>query len=333
VTADLRTEFRRLVPPRDEGGAGTVRFTAVPIPGFERHRLAINAAEDPCLLVAVDAAPRTAAAPPLALEHLTVQHDVECRVMYPDGSTERGHFTLICCAGGDRALEDYFLSIVGSLVGLVGELPTAGEVNAVVTRVVELFQAMSRPERKSVQGLWAELFVIARSRDVSRMVRAWHVVPADRFDFNEGPARVEVKSTSGPVRQHQFSLDQLVPPADARALVVSVRVERAGAGTSLGELVGEVKAGLRGDALLSFHVDEIVMQTLGSAWRRALDERFDRQVAEDDLAFFDPAVIPRVDEKLPPGVSDVRFRVDLAGVPTVSTAQYRREETLFRCMR
>jgi Putative PD-(D/E)XK family member, (DUF4420) len=330
--ADLRTEFRKLVPPASQG-EGTVRFAAMPIPGFERHRLAINAAEDPCLLVAVDPGPRTVAVPPLALEHLTVQHDLHCRVTHLDGSTETGRFTIIRCAGGDRVLREYFLSIVGSLVGLLGELPTTSEVNAVVTRIVELFQAMSRPARKSVQGLWAELFIIARSRDVGRMVRAWHVVPADRYDFNEGPARVEVKSSAGPLRRHQFSLDQLIAPAGAHALVVSVRVERAGAGTSLGELVNEIKDALRGETLLSFHVDEIVMQTLGSSWRRALDERFDRHVAEDDLAYFEPDVIPRVDEALPPEVSDVHFRVDLTGVPTVNVAMHRKAETLFRCLR
>jgi hypothetical protein len=96
-----------------------------------------------------------------------------------------------------------------------------------------------------------------------------------------------------------------------------------GAGVSVGELVNEVRARLGDDVRLVLHIHDVVLETLGTGWRAALGERFDRQVAESSVSFYDPEAIPRVDERLAPGVSDVHFQVDLTGVPTADLARYR----------
>ena len=70
-------------------------------------------------------------------------------------------------------------------------------------------------------------------------------------------------------------------------------------------------------------LDLVVAQTLGDSWRQAQEERFDREAAENSLGFFEAKAIPSVDPNLPGGVSEVRFRVDLTGVPSANLSQYR----------
>lgn len=326
---NLVSSFEALRPP--SAGAGTAsRFSAVPIPGYEQHRLAKDPQGAPSLLVAVAEGMGYAWPAPIVLEHLTVQHDVECRVMRPDGSAEEGRFTVVHCTGSDRALHSYFLRVAAAIVALLGNAPSHADVSRAIERLVELFRSMAATPRKSVQGLWAELLLMVRVRDPAPLAAAWHVLPGDRYDFSAGSQRIEVKSAAGHVRRHHFALEQLLPVPGTQVLVASVLVERAGAGTTLLELVSEVRTRISHDPQLVLHVDQVVTHTLGDTWRYAQEERFDRQIAESSLSFFDPAVIPRVDPNLPGGVSDVHFRADLTGLPSADLAAYRSQGGLFR---
>jgi hypothetical protein len=80
--------------------------------------------------------------------------------------------------------------------------------------------------RKSVQGLWAELFLMARLRDPSALVAAWHSQLGDLYDFSAGSQRIEVKSAIGRIRRHHFTLEQVLPIPRTRVLIASVLVER-----------------------------------------------------------------------------------------------------------
>lgn len=300
--ADLLALYRSLQP-----GEADDRLSAVPIPGL-RHRIARAASGGPVLLVSVqpsDSAPP----PPLVLEHLTVQHDVLCRVVAPDGAEETGTFTVVRCTSPE--LGEHFLRVLHPIVEAVGPEPTRRDAAGAVRRLAELFQALQAPPRQSAQALFAELLVIATSHDPVALARAWHVEPEDRFDFSSGPERVEVKSTSGETRRHHFSLEQVRPEADVQVLVVSVRVVRAAEGLTLGTLLDRVRGLLAGDADLLLHVDHVVAESLGGTLRRALRERFDEEVAWASLQLYRAEDVPAVDPELPPGVSGVRFVAEL----------------------
>lgn len=139
----------------------------------------------------------------------------------------------------------------------------------------------------------------------------------------------EVKSASGRVRAHHFSLEQLLPPAGATALIASTFVERAGAGISVLDLATEVRERISHDPDLLLHVDRIVTATLGQSWRYAQEERFDRELAESSIAFFLPDKIPSVDPSVPPSVSDVHFRADLTAPEPVNVTEYQAQGGLF----
>jgi hypothetical protein len=304
--ADLLTLYRSLQP-----GEADDRLSAVPIPGL-RHRIARGASGGPVLLVSVqpsDSPPP----PPLVLEHLTVQHDVLCRVVAPDGTEETGTFTVVRCTSPEFG--EHFLRVLQPIVEAVGQKPTRRDAAGAVRRLAELFQALQAPSRQSAQALFAELLVIATSRDPIALARAWHVEPEDRYDFSSGPERVEVKSTSGETRRHHFSLEQVRSEADVQVLVASVRVVRAAEGLTLGALLDRVRELLSGDADLLLRLDHVVAQILGETLRRALRERFDEEVARASLRFYRAEDVPAVSSSLPPEVSNVRFFSILDGSP------------------
>jgi hypothetical protein len=285
-----------------------------------RHRIAIDRQGFPALLI--DVVDADVPGPPLVLEHIRMQQGVDCRVTEPDGATETRRLTIIRCVDEDPVTREYFLRVGGTVLDALGDEPTSGGVSSTIERLVELFRALTAPPRKSVIGFWAELFVIAYSRDPSLLVRAWHESPAERFDFALATERLEVKAAAGRVRRHHFSLEQLLPVRDVDVLIASVLVERSGAGPSVSELIESIKSKITNDAAQVLHVDTVVALTLGSAWRQAMEERFDGAVAASGLAFFEPGIIPKPRGSVPPEVSEVRFVSDLSSSPRASLDAY-----------
>ena len=141
--------------------------------------------------------------------------------------------------------------------------------------------------------------------------------------------RIEVKSFSGNVRQHHFSLEQLHPPEDIKALVASVSVESSQAGVSIDDLREKIQIRLGSNLETLLHIDSIIALTLGDAWQQASDIRFDERLAEESLAFYETSKIPSVNPNLPVGVSEVRFRSDLTEVIPAESSLYRMEGRIF----
>lgn len=303
---------------------------ACPIPDLEQHHLARDVQGAPLILISVKKSQTRTQATPLKLEHLTVQHDVECRVSNMDGVVQEGRYTAIACVDADSVLQAYFLRIMATLILSLGATPTQSDVTRAVYRLAELFRVLASAPSKSVQGLWAELFVIAHAPNAAVIVEAWHTTPEDRYDFNQGSQRVEVKSGAGRMRIHQFSLEQLHPPTGTTVLIASLFVEKAGAGTSMAELLDQVRHRLGNNLDLLMQVDKVVGMTLGSSWRNAMSERFDYELARHSLAFYETLVVPSVSPKVPAEVSNVRFTSDLSGSSSADLAHYRAQGGLFQ---
>lgn len=53
------------------------------------------------------------------------------------------------------------------------------------------------------------------------------------------------------------------------------------------------QSAVAGEAHQVLHVHTVVALTLGSAWRREMDERFDGQFGRSTLTFYEPGVIPK----------------------------------------
>jgi hypothetical protein len=212
---------------------------------------------------------------------------------------------------------DHFLRIGGTLLDVLGAEPGLEQVEEGISAFTELFRALSQPSRKSVQGLWGELFVAARATDSLTMVESWHVTPEDRYDFNAGHVRIEVKSVGGRIRKHRFSLEQLQPPRGTCLLIASLYAEQAGGGLSLQELMDELSVRLDGRPDLRLRVGQVVARTMGRELPAALDARFDAELASESLRFYLHDVIPII-ESVPAEVTNVEFTAELTYVPVVT---------------
>ena len=322
---ELFQSFDSITTTNDED-----RFTASPIPDYERHRLGKDTLGRPLLLISVFNVRSQSQYTPVVLEHLKVQYNLNCRISRPDGTTEKDVFTVVHCTGEDVTLQNYFLKVMSTVVISLGDQPTQSDIAYAMNQLIELFRAMVKVPQKSVQGLWAELFLISQSHQPDILVDAWHTVVEDRYDFALDDQRIEVKSFSGDIRLHHFSLDQLHPPDDVIALVASVRVEGSQAGDSIADLREKIHIclGSNFDSLL--HIDSIIARTLGNAWQQASDARFDARLAEESLAFYDTSSIPSIDPNLPPGVSQVRFRSDLTEIDPFDNSLLHEAEGIFK---
>jgi hypothetical protein len=207
------------------------------------------------------------------------------------------------------------------MVVALGPTPTSAAVRRAISGLVELFQSLTAPTQKSIQGLWGELFLIRNSTDPKLVAAAWHRGAEEHFDFASGPQRIEVKSSSNRRREHQFSLAQLTSLGPSRIVIASLFVERAGGGVSLNRLFDGTRQLLSGDLNLTIQFDASFYGALGSGWSDAMDESFDWELAQESLAFFEAGLVPKVEGAIPPAVSGVRFRSDLSGlVPLEQTS-------------
>lgn len=319
-------------------------FTALPtatadatLPSFSTavigsgpHRLGKDPSGAPALLVSLPSGGPTL--PPVELEHLAVQHGVRCRLFRAGQEPEAATVTLVRCREPERMVRDYFLSVIEGVLPMIGEEPSDARVREVIGGLIELFRALELPPRKSVQGLWGELYVLAQAGDIITMLAAWHAAPEEPYDFTGSGQRIEVKSASGE-RAHHFSLAQLHPPAGATAIVASLIVDRAGGGVSLGELLDRARVRVSANADLVAALDRIAAASLGQSWRRALAERFDWERAQESLLFFDAGAVPSIHPShVPDSVSEVRFRARLVGVPSLTEATMRERGGLYQAV-
>ena len=213
---------------------------------------------------------------------------------------------------------------------VIGQEPTHSQVAKTVGNLVELFRVMHEAPRKSVQGLWAELFLMTLSTSPAELVRAWHISPEYKYDFSSGDQRIEVKSATSRLRQHHFSLGQLTPLKGIEVLVASVFVERVGTGMSLAELSDILRAKIAKEPDLLLYLDQVIGMSLGSDWRSAAKDRFDYNLAKKSLAFYLSEIIPKISSNIPREVSAVHFKVDLTEVDAVDKKSLKQKSGLFR---
>jgi hypothetical protein len=308
VPVDLFKLFEALVLPLDKPSPRN--FSAIGIPGFEGHRIAKDANGSPCLLL--KQATFTTGSAPILLENLSASYGIPCAITHPDGRKEEATFTIVKCSSSDPSLFPHFLRILSPVIATLGSGPSSAAVRNAILGLVELFRALTAPARKSIQGLWAELFLMAKASDPAAVVAAWHGMPSEHIDFVGDRQRVEVKSSSTRQRIHYFSLLQVTPPGETKVVVASMFVERAGGGLSLGDLYDQIRSQLIGDPPSLVRFDATFYSTLGANWLDAMDEAFDADLATESLGFFDVSEVPRIAGPIPEGVGDVRFTSDLS---------------------
>lgn len=315
MTGEVAALLAGLPAPPIEG-----QFHVRRLPGGSAFYVARHSSGSPALLIRARGAGRTV---PLRLAGIEAIFGMACRVAEL-GEEERAEvLTAIVCTSREPGVEGYFASVAGMLAGMLEADPELTDVVAGIGRMVDLFQRLKQPPRRSVAGVVGELIVILSAADAVAAVSAWRSDPDERFDFCAGLLRLEAKASTTRRRLHSLSLEQAEPPEGTVGLLASVLVEQASGGFSVGEAVERIEGRLI-DHNSILRLRSIIADTLGSDLPLALAWRFDLQQALASLLFFDLRQIPAIRGPLPSGVSGVRFTTDLSncsplGMPALAS--------------
>lgn len=258
---------------------------------------------------------------PIQLENLSVQHGMAGSIHgHPLPAGQK--FSVVTLTNSDATLLGVFLRFAGFLGGALGEAPTSKDVAREIRELVDMLQCLRQPCRRSVQGLWAELLLIAESGDPAPWLNAWHNDPQDLHDFHFTEGRIEVKSSSGGFRQHHFSHRQLWPPHGKPLAVASVLVDADTSGASVFQLAVDIRPHLSADS--ATRLDRIMLEVLGRDFARAGEFCFDRASAKSSIRFYPVETVPRLSEEMPDQISDVSYSVTFSQLEGSDTVDWLR---------
>jgi hypothetical protein len=261
---------------------------------------------------------------PLKLAGIEASFSTPYRIIEASGSASMQTLTAIICTNQEREVIAYFANIMESLLPFLGRTPSTQRVAEIVRQLVELFQKLRSPGRRSLAGLTGELNVIDAARDVATAVRCWRTDSDERFDFVASTLRLDVKASSGRQRIHEISFDQANPPVGTSAVIASIWIEAMAGGMSLSELLRSIEAKLAGQANQILRLRTIVAATLGDSLPKAMQWCFDRELAISSICYFDATAIPAIRPPLPSNVLSARFVSDLTGCSAIDVAVWER---------
>lgn len=292
-------------------------LSASQIVDFPHFRIAVNYEGNPVILLSVVNPMRNLSLKNFRLKHLELTHNIECKVT-ENGKTINKPFTIITFTSQDRSLQEYFLRICESLIYSLKIKPTQEQVADSLKKLIEVFRALNDTPTNTVQGLWAELFLIDIAINPVVMLNYWHNIPQERFDFNSGEEKIEIKSSGNFERIHTFSAEQLNPPSNTTVLIGSIFIRPSSTGKSIQDLVDNITERIKDDIELIDKLNTVVIRTLGSSLEQALKMKFDYQVAKESLKFYRHQDIKKIEViSIPTEVTDVRFKSDLTGIEPI----------------
>lgn len=265
------------------------------------------------------------------LKYLELTHNLVCRVTEV-GKSSVENLSIITFKSKQSELLSYFFGISESLLESLSKSPTQREISEIFENYAEIFRYLSETPSKTLQGLWAELFLIERSSEQSILLNYWHLIPEERFDFNADSEKVEVKSSSNMERTHIFSAEQLMPSADKQVIIASLFLRQVTNGRSLIDLMDSIKANINENSLTE-KMYNIVAKTLGNVVEQSIGIKYDYELAKNSLQFYRHQDISKIERiSIPERVSDVKYKSDLTNVAPIIPSTMPSRSKLFESL-
>ncbi|WP_316788862.1 PD-(D/E)XK motif protein [Pedobacter frigoris] len=323
--AILSKEFEKLIA---ENSTQSEAYLVTDIPKFQQHKLGISEFGLPSFFILCDKVDESCM--DYRLEMIDIQSGRNCQLLIDSKEKITGVYTIISLKSDMLQVLDYFLDAIFLLITNLPLTVKSKELGSELERLARLFNKFSLPATNTIQGLWAELLIIELSKNPIYLVNSWHYKSNDKYDFNDGVDKIEIKSTSGERRVHNFSLDQLNPNVNSNLVISSVLVKRTGYGKSVFELTRSIERRLlNNEDILRFR--EMVASTLGVDFYSASEVFYDYQFAVDNLAHYDYQSIPRIKSiDIPRSVTNVKFSCDLTGLDEFSIGSL--DSKLINCL-
>ncbi len=303
-------------------------FLAASLPFTKKHKIGISSEGYPMFFIECTNKLHSS---DINLEFISILFCRTCRLYESNSKQVDSTYTIISLKTGNGDFQQYFIEIVCIVLKQLPEDLSHEQFKKEIQKLIELFSRFNRPSRKTIQGLWAELFIIERSKDPEYLILSWHNSPNDKFDFNDGRDKIEVKSTSSVRRIHSFSLEQLSPNQNSNLLIASVFVIQTGQGKNIFDLKDSICKRVQ-NLQIQFRLNDILSQTIGGDLEKVFDIYFDYQQALDTLAFYNFNNIPTIsNDNIPEEINNVRFDCDLSHIIPVRCDEFKLiESQLFK---
>lgn len=291
-------------------------FNTITLTEFPFAKIAVNMEGLPVILILSVADTTFLSQKNIRLKYLELTHNLECKIS-ENNKTHFQNFTVIVFRSNQEHLQHYFLGIAETLIKSLSAKPTQYEVFQTFKNFVEIFRTLSETPTKTLQGLWAEIFLIDTGSEPTTLLNYWHNIPEEKFDFNADTEKLEIKSSSTLERIHTFASEQLNPPADQQVLIASLFVKQATHGTSIAQLVNSIQQKITDNDLVK-KLFTVISKTLGNTIEQSIKIKFDYNLAKNSLRFYRHQDIHKIERiHIPHKVSEVRYKSDLTELTAV----------------
>ncbi|HFK5554670.1 TPA: PD-(D/E)XK motif protein [Elizabethkingia anophelis] len=304
-------------------------FNAVTLNDFPFAKIGVNYLGLPVILISSKFDRTHLTQKNIKLKYIELTHNLECKVSENDKS-KYDNYSVIIFKSNQEDLQNYFFGIVYSLLCTLSQNPTQKEVLDTFKNFVEIFRSLTETPTKTVQGLWAELFLIEQSKNPETLIDYWHNIPEEKFDFNADIQKIEVKSSSNMERVHIFTAEQLNPANGSELVIASIFTKQISNGLDILDLLEKIDNRITQNELKD-KVYKIVSKTLGCTFEQSTKIKYDYELAKNSLRFYNHQDISRVERiNIPERVSEVKFKSDLTNISPIDITKTFTEGKLFK---
>ncbi len=243
---------------------------------------------------------------------LEVDYDVKCDIKRLYGQkniTQKFCVLKLNKLESDNILLKYFLNLCIDLITKLGEMPEISDIYTHIENTKRLFEQLTQKTNTDEVGLWGELFLITKSKELNYIIDSWHIDNTDRFDFNDGRNKIEIKTTTRNSRTHHFSLNQLDKMQSSNVIICSIMTSKTGLGITVFDLYEEIISKV--DYIHQIVFKEKMFKICGDKLP-TFNTKLDLGMANSSYKFYSVGSIPSIDSScIESGVSNVEFDSDL----------------------
>ena len=285
------------------------------IPNRMNHKIGVSKDGFPLFFIATKDTSNNAM--DINLKLIQVAFQKNCELISKEGDKSDGVYTIVSLKSDSEDIVKYFVNTLHYLINQLDLTPSFAQIKAELNNLVNLFRSLSKPAKKTIQGLWAELLFINQSNDIEYVIKGWHQGKNDRYDFNDGIDKVEIKSTSKNDRVHRFSLSQLQEIKNTVVIIGSTFTVETGQGMSANDLIECIKEKVS-DPSLMLKIHNTVADTMGDELERIFDIYFDYSLALNSILYFDIRDIPKISsDGLANQITNVKYDCNLSNIDSI----------------
>jgi len=289
------------------------------IPDRVEHKIGVSKEGLPLFFIATKDTKKSAT--DINLKLIQVAFHKNCKLISKEGDKSDGVYTIVSLKSNSEDIIKYFVNTVHYLINQLDINSSFTQIKAELNNLVNLFRSLSKPAKKTIQGLWTELLFINQSNDIEYVINCWHQGKNDRYDFNNGIDKIEIKSTSKNDRIHRFSLSQLEKIKNTEIAIGSTFTVETGKGKNANDLIESIKEKVSEPSLM-FKINNIVANTMGDELESIFDVCFDYNLALHSIRYFDIRDIPKINsETIPNEITNIKYDCNLSNVNSIDNSE------------